>query len=147
MHLEETLLYDLNKQHQFMKLGNPVLNVLVENIVILEHCVPKTLQNIAILDHTVYLENRFKLGLHHSMIWYVAFQSLNLFNMYILVLIKEWIVLIFAKISNTVLVSNNLYLLVGQLPCTTKVQNSYARYKMIKPARLVQNCIETSAFI
>ena len=35
-------------------------------------------------------------------------------------------------------------LLVRQLPCTTKVQKSYAVYKRIKPARLVQKCFKTS---
>ena len=34
------------------------------------------------------------------------------------------------------LVSENVYLLVRQLPCTTKVLKYYAVYKMIKPASL-----------
>ena len=37
--------------------------------------------------------------------------------------------------------TNNVYLLVWQLPCTAKVQKSYAGYKFFRPARLVQRSL------
>ena len=42
------------------------------------------------------------------------------------------------------LVSENVYLLVRQLPCTAKEQKPFAVYKMVKPARLVLMCFKTS---
>ena len=56
----------------------------------------------------------------------------------------KYIIKYYSKTVHSDKSHNNVYLLVCQLPCTAKVQKSYARYKIIMPARLVQKCFKTS---